>query len=375
MKSLLGPLALLGAALGLVACTTDPDAPGGSAGAPAKGGGAGSSGHAGVAGAASGAAGKGTAGNGGMSATGGAAGSVAGGRAGGGGSFGVAGVAGTATGGRSGGAGSAATAGGGGRGGGGGEAGDEPSSGGSAGDGGGSEEIPPGYVKAILGVGYGGIRILSRDGGSTWTDRAFAAPDGGDDEDLLRAIAYGKGRWIATGWKLMTSDDGMHWTDRGMLNDGIIDGNPIIEGLAYKDGYFYAAGDGGSGAHIYRSADGLTWSSFGTGGDTVKHTGLTYRAGLFVSYGDSDTSYQSTDAKTWTDMGIDQATYCEGQWRTFGQCHEAWWSDDGYYILPEWGGLIRRSTTGSSFKTVYTDDQKNTLYQARAVAEGYVAPE
>lgn len=374
MKSLFGPVTLLGATLGLVACTTDSEAPGGAAGSPAKGGSAGSSGHAGAAGALGGAAGKGTAGSGGVSASGGAAGDSASGRAGGGGSSGVAGAAGTATGGRGGAAGSGATAGRGGRGGGG-EAGDEPSGGGSAGDGGGSEEIPAGYVKAIMGVGYGGIRILSRDGGNTWTDRAFAAPDGGDDEDLLRAIAYGKGRWIATGWKLVTSDDGVHWTDRGMLNDGILDGNPIIEGLAYKDGYFYAAGDGGSGAHIYRSADGLTWSSFGTGGDTVKHTGLTYRAGLFVSYGDSDTSYESTDAKTWTDMGIDQATYCEGQWRTFGQCHEAWWSEDGYYILPEWGGLIRRSTTGSNFKTVYTDDQQNTFYQARAVAEGYVAPE
>jgi hypothetical protein len=160
-----------------------------------------------------------------------------------------------------------------------------------------------------------------------------------------------------------------------MLNDGIIDGNPIIEGLAYKDGYFYAAGDGGSGAHIYRSPDGVTWSDFGTGGDTVKHTGLTYHAGLFVSYGDSETSYQSTDAKSWTEMGIDNATYCEGEWRTLDECHEAWWFDDGYYILPEWGGVIRRSTTGSSFQTVYSDDQENTFYRARAVAEGYAAPE
>jgi len=378
MKSLLGPAALLGATLGLVACTTDSDEPGGSAGTPAKGGGSGSAGRGGASGAASGGAGKSTAGGGGTISAG--AGGLAGSSAlgGGSGSSGTAGGAGTATAGRGGASGASGASGRGGAsgtGGSGGEGGEEPGGGGSAGDGGGSEEIPAGYVKGIIGVGYGGIRILSRDGGNTWTDRSYAASDGGDDEDLLRAVAYGKGRWIATGWKLMTSDDGVHWTDRGMLNDGIIDDNPIIEGLAYKDGYFYMAGDGGSGAHIYRSADGLSWSNFGTGGDTVKHTGLTYRAGLFVSYGDSDTSYQSTDAKTWTEMSIDQATYCEGQWRTFEQCHEAWWSDDGVYIIPEWGGIIRRSTTGSSFKTVYTDDQQNTFYQARAVAEGYVAPE
>jgi hypothetical protein len=107
----------------------------------------------------------------------------------------------------------------------------------------------------------------------------------------------------------------------------------------------------------------------------VKHTGLTYRGGFFVSYGDSNTSYQSTNGLDWTDMDIDQATYCEGEWKSFESCHEAWWSDDGYYILPEWGGHIRRSTTGQSFQNVYTDDQENTFYRSRALAEGYVAPD
>jgi len=305
----------------------------------------------------------------GTSASGGAA-----SRAGASGSAGAQSSAGAPSAGRGGGAGGADTAG---RGGGanGGEAGD-PSAAGNAGESNaGSEEIPAGYVKAIVGVGYGGIRILSRDGGNTWGERAYEASSGGDDEDLLRAVTYGKGRWIATGWKLVSSDDGVHWTDHGMLNDGIIAHNPIIEGLAYKDGYFYAAGDGAAGAYIYRSADGLSWSDFARGGDTVKHTGLTYRAGSFVSYGDSATSYQSTDGRVWTEMGIDNATFCEGKWQTLAACHDAWWFDDGYYILPEWGGQIRRSSTGTSFKTVYTDDQENTLYRARAVAEGYVAPE
>ena len=171
----------------------------------------------------------------------------------------------------------------------------------------------------------------------------------------------------------MTSDDGLNWEDHGKFHDGIINDEQIIEGLAYKDGYFYAGGDG-SPSRIYRSADGLVWSKFGEIGDTVKHTGLTYRGGLFVSYGDSNTSYKSTDGLSWTDMSIDQATYCEHDWKSFGDCAEAWWSDDGYYVFPEWGGEIRRSTTGQSFQTVYTDDQKNTLYRSRAVAQGYVAP-
>jgi hypothetical protein len=279
------------------------------------------------------------------------------GRAAGGGAGAAAGIAGSASGGDAGEAGSGDV----------GEAG-------QGGGGTGTEEIPAGYVKGVIGVGYGGIRIVSRDGGLSWGDRVFAAPGGGDDEDLLRAVVYGKGRWIATGWKLMSSDDGLNWDDHGRFNQGIIDDEQIIEGLAYKDGYFYAGGDGNP-SRIYRSADGLEWSHFGEIGDTVKHTGLTFRGGLFVSYGDSRTSYQSSDGLTWTNMNIDEATYCEGSWKSLEDCRDAWWSDDGFYILPEWGGHIRRAAGSGSFQNVYTDDEENTFYRSRAVAEGYVAPD
>jgi hypothetical protein len=245
---------------------------------------------------------------------------------------------------------------------------------GTAGASGASAEIPPGYVKGIIGVGYGGIRILSRDGGQSWGDRAFAAANGGDDDDLLRAVAYGKGRWIATGWKLWTSDDGVDWTDHGKLHDGIIGDQQIVEGLAYKDGYFYAAGDGNP-SKFYRSADGIAWTRYSEIGKTVKHTGLTFRGGLFVSYGDSHTSYQSADGLSWSEMsGLTDATYCEGTFKNFADCHQAEWFEDGFYLVPEWGGDIRRSPTGQSFKTVYSDDESNTLYRARAIAQGYVAP-
>jgi hypothetical protein len=368
--------AVLGAGLAFAACSSDTGLQGHPGYAPHGAGKAGGAAEGATAGSANASGGKGTGGSAPTAGTG-TSGAGSAERGGASGSGGAPATAGTTSGGRAGSAGTTSVAGRGGTSTGvGGEAGERNGAGGEAGHpSGGTEEIPAGYVKAILGVGYGGIRILSRDGGNTWTERAYAAPSGGDDEDLLRAVTYGKGRWIATGWKLMSSDDGVHWTDHGMLKDGILAHNPIVEGLAYKDGYFYAAGDGGSGAYIYRSSDGLTWSDFGRGGDTVKHTGLTYHAGIFVSYGDSETSYQSTDGKSWTEMGIDNATFCEGKWQTLSACHDAWWFDDGFYIYPEWGGQIRRSTTGSNFKTVYTDDQENTLYRARAIAEGYVAPE
>jgi hypothetical protein len=235
-------------------------------------------------------------------------------------------------------------------------------------------ETPAGYVPGIIGVGYGGLRIVSRDAGLTWGSRASIAANGGDDDNLIRAVAYGKGRWIATGWKLWSSDDGVSWTDHGKLRDGIISDQQIVEGLAYKDGYFYAAGDG-SPSRLYRSADGLSWMRYAEIGNTVKHTGLTYRGGLLVSYGDSHTSYQSSDGQHWTEMsGVEDATYCEGRWKSLDDCFSASWFDPGFYLLDEWGGTIRRSSNGQGFKNVYTDDQKNTLYRSRALAHGFVAP-
>jgi len=236
------------------------------------------------------------------------------------------------------------------------------------------EEIPEGFVKGIIGVGYGGIRILSRDGGETWGDRVSLAPSGGDDDNLIRAVAYGKGRWIATGWNLWTSDNGLDWASHGKLRDGIIDDQVIVEGLAYTNGYFYAAGDGNP-SRLYRSPDGLEWEYHAAIGNTVKHTGLAYRGGRFVSFGDSHTSYESTDGENWSEMmGVEDATYCEGAWRSLSDCHDAAWFDDGFYLTVEWGGEILRSTTGDDFETVYRDDEDNTLYKSCAVAEGYVAP-
>jgi hypothetical protein len=233
------------------------------------------------------------------------------------------------------------------------------------------DKVPDGYVKGIIAVGYGGLRVVSRDDGKTWSDAVDFGDENADDENLLRAVTYGKGRWIATGWKLLFSDDGVNWTQHSMVRDEF-QNQQIIEGLAYKDGYFYGAGDPG---RFYRSADGLDWEPYGERiGDTEKHTALSFRAGKFVSYGDSNTSFESGDGMTWTEMDIEQGTYCEGQWRSLSQCHDAAWFDGGFYLRVEWGGEILRSTNGSSFQRVYKDPQEHTPYKTITFAEGYVAP-
>jgi hypothetical protein len=248
--------------------------------------------------------------------------------------------------------------------------------GGAAGGGAAGGGEPAGYVPALIGVGYGGIRIVSRDGGKTWGDRTYTTVEGGDDTELLRAVAYGNGLWIATGWKLVTSTDGVHWTDRGLLTDGPkISGCTIVEGLAYSGGYFYAAcTPWDSPAAVFRSSDGLTWTKHGTIGDTGGHLFLSHRGGMFVAYGDSGTSYQSADAVTWTVLpGVTEATYCQDAYHSQADCHDSSWFD-GAWLRADWQGIISRSADGKSFTQVYRDDQKNTLYQNRAIAAGFVAP-
>jgi hypothetical protein len=73
-------------------------------------------------------------------------------------------------------------------------------------------------------------------------------------------------------------------------------------------------------------------------------------------------------------MSVDRATYCEGEWRTLAQCHDAAWFDGGFYLRVEWGGDILRSENGSSFQRVYRDPDEHTAYKTITFAEGYVAP-
>ena len=351
------------AALCLVAnCSgSDRGTSGASGGSPGSSGGGGAAGRLETGGAAGGAQTGGAAGNtssaGGL---GGSGGSAAGGVGGSAAAGGVGG--GAAAGGAAGGAGGQS-----GRVGQGGNAGGPGS--GTAGAAG-SAEVPPGYVPALIGVGYGGIRIVSRDGGATWGDRAYAETAGGDDLELLRAVVYGKGLWIAMGWKLVTSTDGVHWTDRGKIAAGPIPACGIVEGLAYKDGTFFAACD----SSVYRSGDGLSWTKYSSIGNTGGHLFLTYRGGKFVAYGDTSTSFQSDDALTWTVMSnVQQATYCNDTFVSQTDCANAAWFD-GVFLRADWGGFISRSTDGQKFTRAYADDQTNTLYQSRAIAAGYVAP-
>ncbi len=247
---------------------------------------------------------------------------------------------------------------------------------GSGGDGGAAGAGPIGFVPGLVAVGYGGMRVVSRDGGLSWSDYSSMADNGGDDDNLLRAVVYGKGKWLATGWKLLTSDDGVVWTELGKLNE--LPGMPdcgIIEALAFDGTYFYAGcTPWQSPGHLWRSADGSSWTDHGDIGDTEGHLFLTFRAGKFVAYGDTLTTFGSADAVTWEIMsGIERGTLCEGSWKSESDCHDASWFD-GIYLRGAWPNVIESSANGSNWATAFTDPHGNGLYQSRAIAAGYVAP-
>jgi len=63
---------------------------------------------------------------------------------------------------------------------------------------------PGGKKKPVfVAVGYAGRHLRSTDLGLTWTDEEYLDPQrrGRDDEYLLRAVTFAKGKFVAAGWK------------------------------------------------------------------------------------------------------------------------------------------------------------------------------
>ncbi len=121
-------------------------------------------------------------------------------------------------------------------------------------------DVPEG-VPGIIGVGYGGIRIVSRDNGLTWSDQShwkgpYSEGEDKDDTYLLRSVAYGNGVWVAAGWQLVTSTDGVNWSEPQSTRD-VLGQNDcgITDGMAFGKGQFLAA----CGSSINRSTDGRAW--------------------------------------------------------------------------------------------------------------------
>ncbi len=137
----------------------------------------------------------------------------------------------------------------------------------------------------FVAVGYGGRRMSSHDG-LTWENDTEWAADGGDDNNCLFSVAFGKGKFVAVGGgasvgHIVTTRDGKVWKEVRTERTRVV---PILFG----NSRFVA----GAGRDFLTSEDGETWTK---GGSLVYDRGLYYRRGVFgngvfVFCGDVDIS-------------------------------------------------------------------------------------
>ncbi len=165
----------------------------------------------------------------------------------------------------------------------------------------------------FVAVGYAGRRIRSLDLGVTWTDDQMLG-GGGDDEFLLRAVGFGKGVFVALGWKVLSSPDGKTWTEHA---------NPQhqwLGGVQFGGGSFLATGGYG---YCASSADGLTWQACKSIPNNEASRSLAFGAGKFVTATDPGNWFESTSGEAWSLVSAghqdNQVAFC-GALKEYAAC-------------------------------------------------------
>ncbi|MEA2696311.1 MAG: hypothetical protein QOI66_582 [Myxococcales bacterium] len=232
----------------------------------------------------------------------------------------------------------------------------------------GDDAPPAAGAPTFVAVGYGGVRVRSLDGGKTWIDSQRLG-GGGDDNFLLRSIAFGNGLFVALGWQTQTSPDGKTWTTRTTSV------GQWMGGVRFGNGRFVAAG--GYGASMY-SPDGVTWMN-GSRRMTDPARSVAFGNGLWVARADSNHWWQTSSGETWMDLGgahTDAVVFCGGQFVDAAACTTPVGRDGGRTAFGSgvWigirGGKVERSTDGGmTWTPVYTASDP-----LEDVAFGYVAP-
>jgi hypothetical protein len=227
---------------------------------------------------------------------------------------------------------------------------------------------PANAVPTFVAVGYGGVRVRSIDLGKTWIDSQRLG-GGGDDNFLLRTVAFGKGLFVAIGWQLHTSPDGKTWTMRAKA------AGQWMGGVRFGNDLFVAAGGYGESAY---SIDGITWPQ---GGGRMQDAArsVAFGNGLWVARADSNHWWQTSTGQTWIDLGgnhTDNVVFCNNQFVDANACSDPVGRDGGRSAFGEnvWvgirGGKVERSEdSGVTWKTVYTASDS-----LEDVAFGYVGP-
>lgn len=224
----------------------------------------------------------------------------------------------------------------------------------------------------VIAVGYGGLRVRSVDGGTTWQDETRIANNGGDDMALLRGAAWGEGRFVAVGWRIFSSPDGAQWTEHD---------NPTGQwygAVAHGNDMFLAVGGGG---YCARSDDGIEWESCTDatpGGGFVHVRSTLFHDGLFYSADANGVLRSSADGSEWTvvdaDFGTPWVAVVDGQ-IVPGEQNAPAELEVGRFRNGQ-GQIFRADVGSNDFKSVYDIPGGNNVFQAYrfSFAQGFVEP-
>ena len=151
-----------------------------------------------------------------------------------------------------------------------------------------------------------------------------------NDYTVGQSVAYGNGRWIATGSNIPNSntiaysDNGINWIGLGI---------PIFiygcYGVAYGNGRWVAVGRGSNYTIAYSDNNGITWTATGTNiySNNSSSFGVAYGNGRWISVGNSSTTNTiaySDDGITWSGAGNNifaigqRVSYGNGLWTAVG---------------------------------------------------------
>ncbi|MGH1344394.1 MAG: WD40/YVTN/BNR-like repeat-containing protein [Nannocystales bacterium] len=192
-------------------------------------------------------------------------------------------------------------------------------------DGGSTGEVELGEPVWMV-VGNWGYRSWTRDGLS-WDVEANPTQDTDHTPDLLRAVGWGNGYFIAVGGDansmVMRSVDGEVWEEDLHPSGGQWKG-----GVAYGDGRWIAVG--GVGTVIRSDDDGSTWVDHE---ERLPSAGrfVTHADGTFVAIGDNGMIAISEDGESWTDRTqagaqLGSAAFGSGTWVAAGRR----WNGSGF---------------------------------------------
>lgn len=179
-------------------------------------------------------------------------------------------------------------------------------------------------ANGFVAVGSGGYAALSTDG-TNWTTTRVSRPR----IVQLEGVAACGDKLIAVGSVPPgATNDGVFWyRERGSLTwsniSWAVASNMTFNSVSCLNGEFFATGGDGVDGLIYRSADGLNWTSNRLGGaGAVLH--LTYGPGRYVAV-TSTRLYESPDGTSWATNNL------TGTWP--GSLRRALHAATGYHVV------------------------------------------